>query len=95
MATKKITVTSLKRGLAAAEEANAKLTKQVEQEKSMKEIYSKNSAESKAEVESIHSLLDVLPNTIPRKSVPNTEEHWNVVTHSLMTRLASYLALRG
>lgn len=95
MASKKPTVTSLKRDLAAMEEANAKLTKELTNANSLKEMYSKNCAEAKAEVESIHSLLDVLPNAIARKTVPNTDEHWNVVTHSLMTRLASYLALRG
>lgn len=95
MTTKKPTLTSLKRDLAAAEEANAKLAKELTSANSIKEMYAKSEAASKAEVESIHSLLDVLPNAIARKTVPNTEEHWNVVTHSLMTRLASYLALRG
>lgn len=95
MATKKITVTSLKRDLAAAEEANAKLTKELASANSIKDMYSKQTSEARAEVESIHSLLDVLPNAIARKTVPDTEQSWNVVQHSLMTRLASYLALRG
>jgi hypothetical protein len=94
MTMKKPTVTSLKRDVASLTDQAAKLTKDLAQANSMKDMYSKNADEAKKELESLHSLIDVLPGALARKTVPNPEEHWNVVTHTLMTRFAAYLATR-
>lgn len=89
MATKKPTITSLKRDLAAAEEREAKLQKELESAKSLKDHYSKASTEKQQEIDAVHDLLDVLPNAIKRR---NEDKY---VDNNIMTRLASYLALRG
>ena len=93
--TKSPSLASLKKSLAEEKLHNEKLTKDVAQQTSYRDMYSKNCDEAKKEIESIHCLLDVLPNALARKTIPNSEETWNVVTHNLMTRLAAYLALRG
>lgn len=93
--TKQPSATSLKRALAISEGTISKLTKDMEQQKTYREMYSKQADEAKKELESIHSLLDVLPNALARKTVPPGKDEWQAVEHSLMTRLAAYLALRG
>lgn len=94
MATKQPSLASLKKALAEEKAHNEKLNKDVAQEKSYREMYSKSADEAKKEVESLHSLLDVLPGALARKTVPDPEQHWNVITHSLMTRFAAYLAYK-
>lgn len=89
---KKPTLTSLKKSLAEEQAKNEKLTKDLASEKSSKDYYSKSKDEANKEVESIHSLLDVLPGALARKTVADPEQAWNVTTHNLMTRFAAYLA---
>lgn len=76
------------------EEKVAKLEKDLASEKSYKEIYSKQKTELDKEIEAVHSLLDVLDGAIPRKTIPDTTQEWNVTKHDMMTRLAAYLAKR-
>lgn len=72
-----------------------KLEKDLKGAQEMRDYYSKQKDEANKEVESIHALLDVLPNALARKTIADPEAAWNVTTHNLMTRFASYLALRG
>lgn len=92
MAVKKESITSLKRKIVELETQVEKLTKDVAQEKSMKTMYSNSADKAKEELESLHSLIDVLPGALARKTVPDPEQSWNVVNHTLMTRFAAYLA---
>lgn len=94
MATKQPSAASLKKTITEQQSAIEKLTKDLAQEKSYKEMYSKNEDKAKIEIESIHTLLDVLPNTLSRKTIPDPEQSWNVVQHSLLTRFAAFLAQR-
>lgn len=94
MAIKKETITSLRKDVKELKEQLEKTNKEMESAKSNKEYYSKRTDKAEAEVESIHSLLDVLPNALARKTVPDPEQSWKVIEHNLVTRLASYLALR-
>lgn len=95
MATKAPTLASLKKALAEGKLHNEKLTKDLAQQTSYREMYSKSADKAKEEIESIHTLLDVLPNALARKTVPDPEQSYHIVTHSLLTRFASFLALRG
>ncbi len=88
----KPTLTSLKKALAEEQAHNEKLQKDLASEKSSKEYYNKLKDVSDKEVESIHSLLDVLPGALARKTVADPEQSWNVTTHNLITRFAAYLA---
>ena len=92
MATKQPTLASLKKSLAEEKAHNEKLTKDLKSSQDMRDYHSKAKDELSKEVESIHSLLDVLPGALARKTVPDPETAWNVVTHPLMTRFAAYLA---
>ncbi len=94
MATKSPSVASLKKTITEQQLALDKMTKDLAQEKSYKEVYSKNADKSSQEIESIHTLLDVLPNALARKTIPDPEQSWNVVQHSLLTRFAAFLAQR-
>ena len=94
MVAKKETLTSLRKHIKDLQESLEKSNKELESTKSSKEYYNKRAEKAEAEVESLHSLLDVLPNAIARKTVPDPDKTWSVIEHSLMTRLASYLALR-
>jgi len=69
-----------------------KLTKERDNEKSGQKTFYEKSARLEAELEQIHMLLDVLPGAAPRKS--EDEDRWRQKEHTLMTRLASYLAAR-
>lgn len=76
------------------EEKVAKLSKDLETTTSYKETWYKKSNELEKEIESVHSLLDVLEGTIPRKTIPDASQEWNTVKHDMITRLAAYLAKR-
>lgn len=93
--TKAPSMAALKKALAEEKLHNEKLTKDLAQANSYKDMYSKSNDEARKEVESIHTLLDVLPGALARKTIPDAEQSWNVVTHSLMTRFAAFLALRN
>jgi len=95
MATKQPTLAALKKALAEEKAHNEKLTKDLAYANSTKDNYSKREDAANKEIESIHSLLDVLPNALARKTMPDSEQSWNVVTHNLMTRFAAFLALRN
>jgi hypothetical protein len=95
MANAKPTVASLKRDVARLTEELEKVNKACSQEKSYKDMYSKSADEAKKELEALHSILDVLPGVIARKTLPNPDESWNIVQHGLMTRFAAYLATRN
>ena len=45
------------------------------------------------EIEQVHQVLDAVPNSIPRKS--DSEESWNRVERTSITRLAAWLAIRN
>ena len=94
MAIKKETLTSLRKDVKELKEQLEKTNKELESAKSNKEYYNTRATKAEAEVESIHSLLDVLPSALARKTVPDPEQTWKVIEHNLMTRFASYLALR-
>ena len=76
------------------EDKVAKLEKDLASEKYYKEMYFKQKTELDKEIEAIHSLLDVLDGAIPRKTIPDTTQEWNVTKHDMLTRLAAYLAKR-
>lgn len=57
-------------------------------------MYFRQKSELEKEIEAVHSLLDVLDGAIPRKTIPDTTQEWNVTKHDMMTRLAAYLAKR-
>lgn len=90
MAVAKQSVASLKREVVRLETENAKLVKDLSQEKSSKEVWYKSNQEKEAEINAVHDLLDVLPNTIARRKDGDYSPE-----HKLMTRLASFLANRG
>lgn len=94
MAIKKETLTSLRKDVKELKEQLEKMQKELDSAKSNKEYYNKRAEKAEAEAESVHSLLDVLPNALARKTVPDPEQTWKVIEHNLMTRFASYLALR-
>lgn len=95
MATKQPSVAALKKLLAEEKAHNEKLTKDLKSANDNKDYYNRQVTVAQAEVESIHSLLDILPNAIARKTVADPERAWEVVTHNVLTRLAGYLALRS
>ena len=97
MATKKPAVTTLlKQAKARIEELERELATSVKQtanEKSMKEMYSKQKDEAVEELDQLHGLLDALPGCLPRKS--DAENSWERKDYAAMTRLASWLAVRA
>lgn len=90
MAVAKQSMASLKREVARLEAENAKLAKDLASEKSGKEIWYKSAQDKETEINAVHDLLDVLPNTIARRKDGDYSPE-----HKLMTRLASFLANRG
>ena len=76
------------------EDKVSKLEKDVKQQSEFKDMYCRQKQELEKEIESVHSLLDVLEGAIPRKTVPDASQEWNTVKHDMMTRLAAYLAKR-
>lgn len=78
----------------ALEEKIIKLDKDVKQQSEYKDMYRRQKSELEKEIEAVHSLLDVLDGTIPRKTIPDASQEWNTVKHDMMTRLAAYLAKR-
>lgn len=89
MATNKVTMASLKRDVARLTAELESAQKDASTQKAHKDMYYKNSNEYQAEINAVHDLLDVLPNTIERKRTDGYSEH------KLMTRLASFLANRS
>lgn len=96
MTTKKPAVaTQLKTANARIKELETqveKLTKEAASNKSTSDTWYRQHNEKEAELEQLHSLLDALPNCLPRKS--QGEESWRTKEHVAMTRLASWLAVR-
>lgn len=90
MAVAKQSMASLKREVVRLEAESAKLAKDLASEKSSKELWYKSAQEKEAEINAVHDLLDVLPNTIARRKDGDYSPE-----HKLMTRLASFLANRG
>ena len=80
--------------IVALQEKIVKLEKEVKQQSEYKDMYFRQKSELDKEIEAVHSLLDVLDGTIPRKTIPDTTQEWNVTKHDMMTRLAAYLAKR-
>ena len=80
--------------IVALQEKVIKLDKDVKQQSEYKDMYCRQKSELEKEIESVHSLLDVLEGAIPRKTVPDASQEWNTVKHDMMTRLAAYLAKR-
>lgn len=80
--------------IVALQEKVIKLEKDVKQQSEVKDMYYRQKTELEKEIEAVHSLLDVLEGTIPRKTIPDASQEWNTVKHDMMTRLAAYLAKR-
>jgi len=80
--------------IVALQEKVIKLDKDVKQQSEVKDMYYRQKTELEKEIEAVHSLLDVLEGTIPRKTIPDASQEWNTVKHDMMTRLAAYLAKR-
>lgn len=80
--------------IAALQEKITKLEKDVKQQSEYKDMYCRQKNDLEKEIEAVHSLLDVLEGTIPRKTIPDASQEWNTVKHDMMTRLAAYLAKR-
>ena len=80
--------------IVALQEKIVKLEKEVKQQSEYKDMYFRQKSELDKEIEAVHSLLDVLDGAIPRKTIPDTTQEWNVTKHDMMTRLAAYLAKR-
>jgi len=80
--------------IVALQEKITKLEKDVKQQSEYKDMYYRQKTELEKEIEAVHSLLDVLEGTIPRKTIPDASQEWNTVKHDMMTRLAAYLAKR-
>jgi hypothetical protein len=76
------------------QEKIVKLGTEVKQQSEYKDMYYRQKTELEKEIEAVHSLLDVLEGTIPRKTIPDATQEWNTVKHDMMTRLAAYLAKR-
>lgn len=71
-----------------------KLEKDLKSTTETKDMWYKYNNEKEDQIEAVHSLLDVLDGAIPRKTIPDATQEWNVVKHDMMTRLAAYLAKR-
>ena len=80
--------------IAALQEKVTKFEKDVKQQSEYKDMYCRQKNDLEKEIEAVHSLLDVLEGTIPRKTIPDASQEWNTVKHDMMTRLAAYLAKR-
>lgn len=89
MATTKVSMAFLKREVVRLEAELDSAVKSLASEKASKDSWYKEAQEKAAEINAVHDLLDVLPNTIQRKKEDTYSEH------KLMTRLASFLANRN
>lgn len=81
--------------LAKANALITELTKEKNSAATMRDYESKNATASRAEVESLHTMLDALPGTLPRKYLPDSTQEWNVQQHNALTRLSVFLATRS
>lgn len=81
--------------IADLQEKIIKIEKEVKQQSEYKDMYWRQKSELEKEIEAVHSLLDVLEGTVPRKTIPDATQEWNTVKHDMMTRLAAYLAKRS
>lgn len=81
--------------IADLQEKIIKIEKEVKQQSEYKDMYWRQKSELEKEIEAVHSLLDVLEGTVPRKTIPDSTQEWNTVKHDMMTRLAAYLAKRS
>lgn len=70
-----------------------KLEADLKKETQMKELHYKAKLDAEAEIEQVHALLDVLPGAAGRKT--EHEDSWSRKDITAMTRLASYLVVRG
>jgi chromosome segregation ATPase len=89
MSVKKESVASLKRQIAELDKQVIDIASKLKQASDMKGHYYKSQQEYQAEINAVHDLLDVLPNTIARRKDGEYSPE-----HKLMTRLASFLANR-
>jgi hypothetical protein len=90
MAVKKESVASLKRQIAELDKQVIDLATKLKQSNDSKDMWYKSAQDKEAEINAVHDLLDVLPNTIARRKDGEYSPE-----HKLMTRLASFLANRG
>lgn len=90
----KVALTQLKNLLKEAEEKIINLELALKSQKEYKEMYQRNNIELDKQIESIHSVLDVLPRVIARKTVPDADRPYHIVEHSVVTRLCSFLAAK-
>jgi hypothetical protein len=67
---------------------------QVKDAKSSSNYWSQKHTELSAEMESLHCLIDLLPNSPPRKSDAPDGEEWRAITYSVQNRLAAWIATR-
>ena len=79
--------------LAAQSQEVEKLKKDLANKTAESDRWYKSRGEFEEEIKQVHTLLDALPNCIPRQSEPG--EYGGRVSHALMTRLAAWLAVRG
>ncbi|WP_040263734.1 hypothetical protein [Pseudomonas massiliensis] len=85
MATRKPAASTL---LKQANEAIAKLTKELESTKGTISYHQARAIEATKEIEDVHAFCDALPNVVPRKD----DNGYN--QRSVMTRLAAWLATK-
>lgn len=57
-------------------------------------MYQRSTGKLDEQIESIQSVLDVLPGVIARKTAPDTDRPYHIVEHSVVTRLCSFLAVK-
>jgi hypothetical protein len=67
---------------------------QLKSAKSSSTYWSQKHTELTVEMESLHRLIDLLPNSPPRKSDAPEGEEWRAVEYSVQNRLAAWIATR-
>jgi hypothetical protein len=72
----------------------AELEKLAKDAKSNSNYWSEKHTELSREVEQLHQLIDLLPNSPPRESEPPEDEKWKTVTYSVQSRLTAWIATR-
>ena len=85
----KVEKQSKKELLILANQEIEKLKKELEQQKTYKEIYEKKSSEKSSEIEEIHDFLDGLPNVMPKTKINGYGEN------KVSTRLLSWVASKA
>lgn len=90
MSTRKPAASTVIKGLQAQV---TKLEAELKRETQAKDSFYKLKQDAEAEIEQVHALLDVLPGSAARKT--DGVNSWEQKEITAMTRLASYLALRG